>query len=162
MIWDPQNTLYRMIQRDCIVFGCLEGVFQFIWVIFWDARAAWGCSRVFLETHSMRASLRLEPTHHFGPTLKRQEFFHIPFLRHQNIKTSLYAISKNVWVLPFFLIFMPVREKLQFTVSFDHPALRPGKSFWLFCHYISLKTTTLLQSQFGWCKVLLRIRKNCP
>ena len=48
-------------------------------------------------------------------------------MRHQNIKTSLYAISKNVWVLPFFLIFMSVREKLQFTVSFDHPVISKGQ-----------------------------------
>ena len=28
----------------------------------------------FLETHSMRDSLRLEPTHYFGPTLKGKNF----------------------------------------------------------------------------------------
>ena len=60
----------------------------------------------------------------FWPNPKRQEFFHLPFLRHQNIKTSLYAISKYVRVLPFFLIFMSVREKLQFTVFFDHPVCK--------------------------------------
>ena len=52
---------------------------------------------------------------------KRQEFVHLTLLRYQNIKTSLSTISKNVCVLPFFLIFMSVRGKLQFTVSFDHP-----------------------------------------
>ena len=62
-----------------------------------------------------------EPIPHFGKTVKGKNFFNLPFLRHQYIKTSLYAISKNVSVLPFFLIFMCVREKLQFTVSFDHP-----------------------------------------
>ena len=31
----------------------------------------------------------------FWPNPKRQEFFHLPFLRHQNIKTSLYAIFLN-------------------------------------------------------------------
>ena len=31
----------------------------------------------------------------FWPNPKRQEFFHLPFLRHQNIKTALYAISKK-------------------------------------------------------------------
>ena len=55
--------------------------------------------------------------------LPLQITFSLSFLRPQNIKTSLYAISKNVSVLPFFLIFMSVREKLQFTVSFDHPVI---------------------------------------
>ena len=31
----------------------------------------------------------------FWPNPKRQEFVHLPFLRHQNIKTSLYAIFLN-------------------------------------------------------------------
>ena len=60
---------------------------------------------------------------HFSKTVKGKNFVHLPFLRHKNIKTSLYAIYKNVWVLTFFLIFMSVREKLQFTVSFDHPVI---------------------------------------
>ena len=52
---------------------------------------------------------------------ERQEFFHLTLLRPQNIKTSLSTTSKNDWVWPFFLFFMSVREKLQFTVSLDHP-----------------------------------------
>ena len=70
------------------------------------------CLRVFLETYSMRDSVR-----HFGPTLKGKIFFQPALLRHQNIKTSLSTTSKNDWVLAFFLFFMSVREKLQFTVS---------------------------------------------
>ena len=58
----------------CLCLWMSGGVFQLIWVIFRDVRA------------------------------ERQEFFHLLFMRHQNIKTSLSAISKNVWVLPFFLM----------------------------------------------------------
>ena len=41
--------------------------------------------------------------------------------RHQNIKTSLCARTKNGSVMPLFVIFRPVKKKLQLTVSFDHP-----------------------------------------
>ena len=75
------------------------------------------------DTPKMHDRARLEPIPHFSKTVKGKNFVHLPFLRHQNIKTSLYAIYKNVWVLTFFLIFMSVREKLQFTVSFDHPVI---------------------------------------
>ena len=53
----------------------------------------------------------------FWQNSERQEFFHLTLFRPQNIKTT----SKNHWVWPFFLFFMSVREKLQFTVSLDHP-----------------------------------------
>ena len=74
--------------------------------------------------HSYRA--RLEPILYFGKTVKRKTFFHLTLLRHQNIKTSLSTTSKNDWVLPFFLFFMSVREKLQFTVFLDHPVSKNG------------------------------------
>ena len=32
-----------------------------------------------------------------------------------------YKLSKNDWVIPFFVIFKSVREKLLVTVFFDHP-----------------------------------------
>ena len=55
---------------------------------------------------------------------KMQYFFHLTLLRHQNIKNSLSAISKNDRVLPFFLFSVSVKEKLQFTVSLDHEFIR--------------------------------------
>ena len=53
----------------------------------------------------------------------RREFFHLDLLGHQNIKTSLHFHSKNHWGKPFFAIFSSVREKLQFTVSLNHPVV---------------------------------------
>ena len=88
-------------------------------VIFWDARADWGCSRVFLETLFMKDSVRLELTHQLGPTLKGKILFTWRFWDIKISKPS--TTSKNDWVLPFFLFFMSVREMLQFTVSLDHP-----------------------------------------
>ena len=85
-----------------------------------DILGCQSCLGLF-ETHSMRDSVWLEPTHQFDPTLKNKMFFHLTLLRHQNIKTSLSAISKNYWVLQCFLYFVSVREKLQSTVSLDHP-----------------------------------------
>ena len=73
---------------------------------------------VFKHSHhplNMHDWVRLEPILHFGKTVKGKNF------RPQNIKTSLSTTSKNHWVWPFFLFFMSVREKLQFTVSLDHP-----------------------------------------
>ena len=52
-------------------------------------------------------------------------FFHLTPSRHQNIKTSLCARTKNGSVMPLFVIFRPVRKKLQLTVSFDHPVAGP-------------------------------------
>ena len=75
------RVVFRLLKTSGSICWCLfcfwlsGGVFQLIWVIFWDARAAWGCSRVFLETHSMRDPVRLEPTNHFEPTLKCKIFF---------------------------------------------------------------------------------------
>ena len=60
-------------------------------------------------------------THHFGTTLEDVNFFHLDLLGHQNIKTSLHFLAKNHWGRPFFAIFSSVREKLQLTVSLNHP-----------------------------------------
>ena len=38
-----------------------------------------------------------------------------------NTKTVAYKLSKNDWVMPFFVIFRFAREKLLVTVSLDHP-----------------------------------------
>ena len=36
---------------------------------------------------------------------------------------AAYKLSKNGWVMPFFVIFSLAREKLLVTVAFDHPVL---------------------------------------
>ena len=90
-------------------------------------RQSWGMSEGCLgvfedawQVQSMRNLVWLEPTHHFGTTLKWGIFF---TWRLQDIKTSLCARTKNGSVMPLFVIFRPVRKKLQLTVSFDHPVL---------------------------------------
>ena len=62
-------------------------------------------------------------THHVGTTMKDRSFFHLALLRHQNIKTSLNFLKENHWARPFFALFSSVREKLQLTVSLNHPVL---------------------------------------
>ena len=107
MIWDPQNTLYRVIQRDCIVFGCLEGCFNSSGLYFGMPELLGGVRECFW---------RLTP---WGIQSNWSKLTILA--QHQNIKTSLSVISKNDWVLPFFLFFVSVIDKLQFTVSLDHP-----------------------------------------
>ena len=62
-------------------------------------------------------------THHFGTILKSGNFFHLALLRHQNIKTSLNVLEENHRARPFFALFSSVREKLQLTVSLNHPVV---------------------------------------
>ena len=57
----------------------------------------------------------------FWNNFKRQDLFHPTHLRPQNIKTSLCKLSKNYWVMLYFVYFRSVRVKLQSTVSLDHP-----------------------------------------
>ena len=52
---------------------------------------------------------------------ERQNSMHLAFLKHQNTKTSLYKLSKNLWVNELFKISLSVGRKLQSTVSLDHP-----------------------------------------
>ena len=60
-------------------------------------------------------------THNFGTTQEGGNYFHLALLGYQNIKTSLHFLPKNHWGRPFVAIFSSVREKLQFTVSLNHP-----------------------------------------
>ena len=46
-----------------------------------------------------------------------------PAWRYQNIKTTLNFLEENHWARPFFALFSSVREKLQFTVSLNHPVV---------------------------------------
>ena len=59
----------------------------------------------------------------FRHSPERQNFFHQTLLRHSNIKMVAYKLSKNGWVLTFFVIFRLAREKLLVTVTLDHPVL---------------------------------------
>ena len=54
---------------------------------------------------------------------ERQNFCHLTILRHWNIKMVAYKLSKNGWVMPFFVIFRLAREKLLVTVALDHPVV---------------------------------------
>ena len=59
----------------------------------------------------------------FRHSLEGHNFCHLTILRHWNIKMAAYKLSKNGWVMPFFVIFSLAREKLLVTVAFDHPVL---------------------------------------
>ena len=45
-----------------------------------------------------------------------------------------YKLSKNGWVLPFFVIFTLAREKLLVTVALDHPVAQTLHDFITVCH----------------------------
>ena len=71
----------------------------------------------------MQGPVWLETKQPIKHNIQRQDCFHLTLYRHQNIKTSLSIISKNGWVLPFFVILTPVTKKLQLTVFLDHPVV---------------------------------------
>ena len=58
----------------------------------------------------------------FRHSPERHNFCRLTILRHSNIKMVAYNLSKN-GVLPFFVIFRLVREKLLVTVVLDHPVI---------------------------------------
>ena len=68
----------------------------------------------------LKPSVRLENTPHWHNP-ERREFFHLALLRHHHIKTSLNFLEENHWARPFFALFRSFREKLQVTVSLNHP-----------------------------------------
>ena len=70
--------------------------------------------------HCDQVSLENTPLWH-NPEIR--DFFHLALLRHQNIKTSLNFLEENHWSRPFFALFRSVREKLQLTVSLNHPVV---------------------------------------
>ena len=71
-------------------------------------------------------------------------FLHLDLLGHQNIKISLNFLDKNHWARPFFALFSSIREKLQFTVSFDHPVASGLGN--LTRHYVSIDRDSYLYS----------------
>ena len=61
----------------------------------------------------------------FRHSPERHNFCRLTILRHSNIKMVAYKLSKNGWVMPFFVIFRLSREKLLVTVALDHPVSSP-------------------------------------
>ena len=82
-----------------------RGVYWIIWVIFRDVSLVWRCSRVYRSTQSMQNPVWLEPTHHFGTTLKCEIFSPDAFetAKYQNLpmcpnqKWFSYATFCNFW-----------------------------------------------------------------
>ena len=102
------------------VWGCLGDVWcisQGIWVVFMEARGAEMCLGGLVGSQSLQYGANTL----FWHSPERQNFFHLTILRHWNIKMVAYKLSKNGWVLPFFVIFRLAREKLLVTVALDHP-----------------------------------------
>ena len=55
------------------------------------------CPQTLKDNPQTLLKCMIEPDwSHFSKTVKGKNFVHLPFLRHQNIKTSLYPIYKNV------------------------------------------------------------------
>ena len=59
----------------------------------------------------------------FRHSPERHKVCHLTILRHSNIKMVTYKLSKNGWVMPFFVIFRLAREELLVTVALDHPVV---------------------------------------
>ena len=58
-----------------------------------------------------------------------------------------YKLSKNGWVMPFFVIFRLAREKLLVTVALDHPVLE--------FESLEFKIASVFKSQYlaGYCSI---------
>ena len=60
---------------------------------------------------------------------ERQSSTHLTVLKHQNIKTSQYKLSKNYWLIALFEILGSFRQKFQSVVSKDNPVGSSGNRF---------------------------------
>ena len=61
----------------------------------------------------------------YWKSYERRNSTHLTVLKHQNIRTSLYQLSKNLWVITFFKIFGSVRknsnlQSLMITLYANH------------------------------------------
>ena len=74
--------------------------------------------------------------------------------RHWKIKIIASKLSKNGWVMPFFVIFRLVREKLLVTVTLDHPVhgqidtaglQHPSRRSWKYLIFVAIKIAGKLQ-----------------
>ena len=75
----------------------------------------WKHTRMCLGGMWVLSPYSMERKHYLGTVLT--------ILRHSNIKMVAYKLSKNGWVMPFFVIFRLAREKLLVTVALDHPVV---------------------------------------
>ena len=107
-----------MFRRDAMgLSGECLGVSGGIWVEFMEILGAQMC----LGGIWVLNPCSMEWKHIYCSVLKGTIFCQLTIMRHQNTKTAAYKLSKNDWVMPFFVIFRFAREKLLVTVSLDHP-----------------------------------------
>ena len=85
------------------------------------------CARMCLGGMLVSQSLQYGAKTLFRHRPERHNFCHLTILRHWNIKMVAYMLSKNGWVMPFFVIFRLAREKLLVTVALDHPVPKKKK-----------------------------------
>ena len=96
----------------------------------------------------------------FRHSLEGHNFCHLTILRHWNIKMAAYKLSKNGWVMPFFVIFSLAREKLLVTVAFDHPV---DSSDWFqisFRKFLSILVTCVVSKNLLWKKNISSCKGN--
>ena len=82
-----------------------------------------GGARMCLGGMLVSQSLQYGAKTLFRHSPERHNFCRLTILRHSNIKMVAYKLSKSGWVMPFFVIFRLVREKLLVTVVLDHPVI---------------------------------------
>ena len=97
--------------------GNVWGVFGWIWVEFMEIGGAQMC----LGGIWVLKPCSMEWKHYFGTAQNGTVFCQLTILRPQITKMAACKLSKNDWVMPFFVIIRFTREKLLVTVSFDHP-----------------------------------------
>ena len=85
-----------------------------------------GGARMCLGGMLVSQSLQYGAKTLFRHSPERHNFCRLTILRHSNIKMVAYKLSKNGWVMPFFVIFRLAREKLLVTVALDHPVAWPS------------------------------------
>ena len=102
-----------------VVWGMSGGCLRDIWVVFIEIGGARMCLGGYVGSQSLQYGTKTL----FRCSPERQNFCHLTILRHWNIKMVAYKLSKNGWVMPFFVISRLAREKLLVTVALDHPVL---------------------------------------
>ena len=101
--------------------GCLVGVWRYLSGIHGNRRHS-GVFGGYLGSQS----LQYGATTLFWHSPERHNFCHLTLLRHWNNKMVTYKLSKNGWVMLFFVNFRLAKEKLLVTVALDHPVLGLG------------------------------------
>ena len=95
------------------------GVIRYVWRCF----RCWGVVLSVSEcwVHAEYSMPRANPPFWHNP--ERLVFSSPGSFETLKYQTSQCTVSKNGWVLPIYVIFRPVRKKLQFTVLLDHPVV---------------------------------------